>query len=268
MADQRYVIEETVQQRYVGSRDARTFLPFLLPQLRPGMDVLDAGCGVGSIALDLAPTLAPGRVVGTDADAKQIEVARRTAAERQIENAEFQVASIYELPFAEDSFDAAYANAVLMYVPDRVRALAELRRVLRAGGVAAVSDDDLATFVISPESPELERGRHLFELSVAHEGGDTRYSRQLRTLMLEAGFARTQGVALAPEVYGDLESTRWFAEFAVGLFEAPEMSEVILREGWATRGELDATLAALREWAELPDAFAAWLYCGALGWKS
>jgi hypothetical protein len=86
--------------------------------------------------------------------------------------------------------------------------------------------------------------------------------------MLEAGFARTEGVAHAPEVYGDLERTRWFAEFATGLFGAPDMTEVILREGWATREELDALLAAFPEWAELPDAFAAWLYCGALGWKS
>jgi SAM-dependent methyltransferase len=232
------------------------------------MDVLDAGCGVGSIALDLAPKIAPGRIVGIDADAEQIEVARKAAAELRVENAEFHAASVYELPFPDERFDAAYANAVLMYLSDRVRALAELRRVLRADGVAAVSDDDLATVVISPERPELERGRRLFELAVAHEGGNARYSRHLRTLMLEAGFGRTQGVALAPEVYGDLEATRWFAEFAVGLLGAPDMTEVILGEGWATREELDATLAALGEWAELPDAFAAWLYCGALGWKS
>jgi SAM-dependent methyltransferase len=268
VSDQRYVIEETVQQRYVGMRDAATFVPFLLPYLHPGMDVLDVGCGVGSIALDLAPMLAPGRVVGVDADAEQIEVARKSAAERQIENAEFQVASIYELPFADESFDAAYANAVFLYVRERVRALAEMRRVLRPDGLAAVSDDDLATVVISPERPELELAPRLFEMAVALEGGNARYSRHLRTLMLEAGFARTKGVALAPEVYGDLESTRWFAEFAVGLFGAPDMSSVILSEGWATREEFDAMLAAFREWAELPDAFAAWLYCGALGWKS
>ena len=266
--DQRYIIEESVQQRYVGSRDAQTFVPFLLPHLSAGMDVLDVGCGVGSIALDLAPRIAPGRVVGIDADPEQIQVARRSAAERNIENAEFQVASVYELPFEEASFDAAYANAVLIYVPDRVRALAEMRRVLRAGGVAAVSDDDLGTIVMSPQRRELELGPRLFEAAVAHEGGNARYSRHLRTLMLEAGFARTRGVALAPEVYGDAERTRWFAEFAIGLFEAPDMTEVILTEGWATRAELDALLAALREWADLPDAFAAWLYCGALGWKS
>jgi ubiquinone/menaquinone biosynthesis C-methylase UbiE len=129
--DQRYVIEEGVQQRYVADRDARRFLPFLLPHVRPGVEVLDVGCGVGSIALDLASTVAPGRVVGIDADSRQIEAARTSAAERGVENVEFVTSSVYELPFAEASFDVVYANAVLMYVRDQVRALAEIRRVLR-----------------------------------------------------------------------------------------------------------------------------------------
>jgi SAM-dependent methyltransferase len=262
----RYVIESSVQQRYVGSRDARTFVPFLLPHLRPGLDVLDAGCGVGSIALDLAPALAPGRVVGVVVDPGQIEVARRSAADRGIGNAEFESASLYELPFADASFDVAYANAVLMYLRDRVRVLAELRRVLRPGGIAAVADDDLGTVVITPERPELELAPTLFERAVVREGGNPRYSRHLRTLMLEAGFVRTKGVAHAPEVYGDLEGTRWFAEFVVGLLGAPELAATIVGEGWATRAELDGVLDAMREWAELPDAFASWLYCGALGW--
>jgi SAM-dependent methyltransferase len=257
-----------VQHRYVANRDARRFLPFLLPYVRSGMSVLDVGCGIGSIALDLAPTVAPGRMVGIDADAGQIEVARRSAAERRIDNAEFFTASVYELPFEASTFDVVYANAVLMYVRDQVRALVEMRRVLRPGGLAAVTDDDLGTVVISPDRPELELAPRLFERAIAHEGGNARYSRRLRTLMLEAGFERTQGVAHAPEVYGDLASTRWFAEFAVGLFAAPSMAEVIIGEGWATRAELDAIIAALHDWGELPDAFASWLYCGALGWVS
>jgi SAM-dependent methyltransferase len=260
------VIEEGVQRRYVANRDAKRFLPFLLPHVRSGMDVLDVGCGVGSIALDLAPTVAPGRVVGIDADPGQIEAARTSAAERGIDNAEFVTSSVYELPFENATFDVVYANAVLMYVRDQVLALTEMRRVLRPDGLAAVIDDDLGTVVISPDRPELELAPRLFERAVAHEGGNARYSRRLRTLMLEAGFARTQGVAHAPEVYGDLPSTRWFAEFAVGLFVAPSMAEVIVGAGWATRAELDAVISALREWGELPDAFASWLYCGALGW--
>ena len=255
-----------MQRRYVADRNAPRFLPFLLPHLRPGIDVLDVGCGVGSIALDLAPTIAPGRIVGVDADEGQLEAARRSAAERGIDNATFVTASVYELPFEDSTFDVVYANAVLMYVREQVRALAEMRRVLRPSGVAAVTDDDLGTVVISPERTELRLAPRLFERAVAHEGGNARYSRHLRTLMLEAGFARTEGVAHAPEVYGDLAATRWFAEFAVGLFTAPSMADMVVGEGWATGEELDAVIAAVREWSELPDAFAAWLYCGALGW--
>jgi ubiquinone/menaquinone biosynthesis C-methylase UbiE len=266
--DQRYVIDESVQHGYVGNRDARTFLPFLLPHLRPGMDVLDAGCGVGSIALDLAPTIAPGRVTGIDPDPGQIKAARQSAADREIENAGFEPGSVNELPFGDGSFDVVYANAVLLYLRDPVRALAEMRRVLRPDGLAAVSDDDLGTIVISPDVPEMRLAAQLFERAVVHEGGNPRYSHHLRGLMQEAGFARTQGFALAPEVYGDPESTSWFADFAVGLFSAQSMSDVILAEGWATRAELDAMIAALRDWADSPDAFASWLYCAALGWVS
>jgi SAM-dependent methyltransferase len=264
--EQRYVIDESVQHGYVESRDANTFLPFLLPHLQPGKDVVDVGCGVGSIALDLARRIAPGRITGVDADLGQIEAARRSAAERKIENAEFQTGSVYELPFDDASFDVAYANAVLFYVREPVRALAEMRRVLRTGGLAAVSDDDFGTIVMSPEDAVIHRAAELFERAVEHEGGHPRYSRHLRGLMLEAGFARTQGFALAPEVYGDEDRTRWFADFAAGVFAAPSMAETVVSEGWATRAELDGLAAALRDWAERPDAFAAWLYCAAIGW--
>jgi hypothetical protein len=44
------------------------------------------------------------------------------------------------------------------------------------------------------------------------------------------------------------------------------MAEVILEEGWASREELDAVVAAFDAWGDRPDAFATWLYCGALGW--
>jgi SAM-dependent methyltransferase len=266
--EQRYVIEDSVQREYVGARDLRTFLPFLEPHLRSGMDVLDAGCGVGSIALDLAPTVAPGRVVGVDVDGGQIEAAQRSAAERRIDNAEFRTGSALDLPFEESSFDVVYANAVLMYLREPVHALAEMSRVLRPDGLAAVSDDDLGTIVMTPERPELRRGPELFERAVAHEGGNTRYSRNLRGLMLEAGFTRTRGVATAPEVYGEAQGTKWFAEFAIGLFSAPAMAETIVGEGWASREELDELLTAFREWGGRPDAFASWLYCGALGWVS
>lgn len=266
VTSERYVIDPSVQPGYVGQRNAKTFLPFLLPYLEPGMEILDAGCGVGAIALDLAASVAPRRVVGVDVDESQLEAARETAAERGLTNASFELGSAYELPFPDASFDVVYANTVLLYLREPVRALQELRRVLRPGGIAAVSDDDISTMVFSPDIPEMRLARDLFVRAVAHEGGNTSYSRHLRGLMLDAGFTRTRGFGLTPEVYGDEESTRWIADFAIGLFTAPSMADTVIEQGWATREQLDEFATVMTEWATRPDAFLSWLYCAALGW--
>jgi ubiquinone/menaquinone biosynthesis C-methylase UbiE len=255
--DQRYVIDPTVQVGYVSGRELRTFLPFLVAHLRPGLDVLDVGCGVGSIALDAADTVRPGRVVGVDMDPRQIAIARSAAGARDVPTAEFVVGSVYSLPFADASFDVVYSNAVLVYVQDPLRALAEMRRVMRPGGVAAVSHDDWETLVFSPDLPAVRTAADLLRQTVESEGGNSRHSRHLRGMLLEAGFQRTEGVATAPEVYGTQERTRWFAEFMIGALTAPAMRDSILDAGWATPDDLQAIVEGVRTWGERPDAFAA-----------
>jgi ubiquinone/menaquinone biosynthesis C-methylase UbiE len=126
---------------------------FLLPYLRPGMELLDAGCGPGSITIGLAAVVAPSGVVGIDRQPAQVEHARSLAAERGIPNARFEVADIQQLPFPDGSFDAVFANGVLMHLPEPVRALRELRRVLRSGGVIGVRDPDFATNILAPLTP-------------------------------------------------------------------------------------------------------------------
>ncbi len=73
------------------------------------MFLLDCGIGVGSLTLDLAERVAPGRVVGVDLDESQLAMARTEAEGRGLTNVRFEVASIYELPFPDGSFDAALA---------------------------------------------------------------------------------------------------------------------------------------------------------------
>src|SRR4029077_10261608 len=85
------------------------------------------------------------------------------------------------------SSEPVSANAVLFYLREPLRALVEFKRVLRPGGLAAVTDDDLGTVVIPPDRAALELAPPLFERAVEHEGGNGRYSRHMRTLMLEAG---------------------------------------------------------------------------------
>lgn len=108
--------------------------------LRPGEHALDVACGTGLVSLRMAEAVgSTGRVVGTDISGEMVEAARRAAARRGIGNATFERADAEEMPFPDASFDAALCALGLMYVPDPVQALREMRRLVRPGGRAAAA---------------------------------------------------------------------------------------------------------------------------------
>jgi ubiquinone/menaquinone biosynthesis C-methylase UbiE len=108
--------------------------------LRPGERVLDVACGTGLVSFRVAETVGRrGAVVGTDISGEMVEAARGSAAKRGLNNASFERSDAEELPFTDASFDAAVCGLGLMYVPDPVKALCEMRRLLRPGGRAAAA---------------------------------------------------------------------------------------------------------------------------------
>ncbi len=243
------------QSSYVSGRWADRWVGFLLPHLQAGFSVLDCGCGTGSITLDLAEIVAPGQVVGVDADATQLEAARAGARQRGLSNVAFEEGNAYSLRFADGSFDAVLAHTLLYHLSDPMRALREFHRVLKPGGVVGVSDDDLGTVVYSPELPSLRRGFDVWRRFVQHNGGNPFSARHLRRHLLDAGFERVAGQAAAPESDGTPAETHRFAAVAGGLFQSPALVETAVREGWATRDEMQAVAADLAAWGEQPDAF-------------
>jgi len=84
----------------LARRSAQRQAGFLLPLLERGASLLDCGCGPGSISCDLARHVAPGTVTGIDADPAQVERASARAVAENLDNVSFQLASIYDLPFA------------------------------------------------------------------------------------------------------------------------------------------------------------------------
>jgi len=249
----------------LAARTACQHAGFLLPHLRPGMHLLDAGCGPGSITLGLAEAVAPGKVIGIDKRSALVEQARTLAAARGTTTARFEVADVYELPFADHSFDAAFVNGVLMHLREPLRALIELRRVLRRGGIAGVRDPDWGTSLYVPTTPLLERWLAMRVRVRQHNGGDPFLSRHYRRLLLEAGFVRAEASA-SVESAGSLEDTCRHAAFLEAQLQG--LARTVVMQGWLDRGTLDAAATEIKAWAQRPDAFAATTWCQAIGWVS
>jgi SAM-dependent methyltransferase len=133
-SEHRYTMDYTeVVKRFI-SRPSAALRP-LLPHLRPDMRLLDVGCGPGTISVGLADVVAPGEFHRIDIVESQVEFAAATARDAGRSNAYFHVGDALALPFADDRFDAVHSCAVLTHVPDTVAVLAEMKRILRKGGV-------------------------------------------------------------------------------------------------------------------------------------
>lgn len=111
---------------------------FVFPLLESGLDVLDAACGSGAITRDLAEAVLPGRVTACDRNAEKIARATRLAEGRELTNLWFVRADTNGLPFPDTSFDLLLAIGE----GDVGSRLSEFRRVLRPGGIVALSELD------------------------------------------------------------------------------------------------------------------------------
>jgi ubiquinone/menaquinone biosynthesis C-methylase UbiE len=101
--------------------------------LKPGDDALEFGCGTGTTALKLAPSVA--RYVATDISPEMIAIAREKAGKEGVGNAEFAVATPDAAPWPNASFDAVMAFNLLHLVTGRAAALADTHRLLKPGGL-------------------------------------------------------------------------------------------------------------------------------------
>ena len=105
-----------------------------------GERVLDVGCGPGRPAVRLARA-SGAEVLGISVSEQDVRLAgERAVAEGLADRVGFRLADMLDLPFPDDSFDHAMALESIVHVPDRVRALSEIRRVVRPGGRIVLTD--------------------------------------------------------------------------------------------------------------------------------
>jgi ubiquinone/menaquinone biosynthesis C-methylase UbiE len=142
--------DSAAYERFMG-RWSRAVAPVFLNWLgaRQRAKWLDVGCGTGILAETLLELCAPASVEAIDPAPAQVKAAARGPAAGR---AAFQVADARKLPFPDGSFDVVASALVINFIPERPPALAEMRRVARAGGLVAAYVWDFAA-ELSPSGP-------------------------------------------------------------------------------------------------------------------
>jgi ubiquinone/menaquinone biosynthesis C-methylase UbiE len=232
---------------------------YIAPRFVSGAHVLDVGCGPGTITLDIASRVAPGRVIGIDASADVIAQAQGDAKDKDKDNVEFATGDVYALDFADATFEVVHAHQVLQHLPDPVGALREMRRVCKPDGVVAARDSDYAAFTWYPSQPTLDAWLKLYRDVARANRGEPDAGRFLLAWAHAAGFSEVESTASA-WCFATPEDRTWWGNLWADRMTTSKIAEQAEQEGFASRVDLEAMADAWRNWATNVDAWFAVLH--------
>ena len=256
-----------ITKEYHGGRTAEKQAGWFLPYLKSGMALLDCGCGPGSITVGLAKAVDPGRVIGVDISADTLKLAEERAASARISNIQFEIGDICRLNFPDNSFDAVFSHNAIEHIPEPDKALKEMRRVLKPGGVIGIRDVDHGGQLIAPVSELMGKLMPIWDSHLASLGGCGQLGRHLGKLLFEAGFTEVK-VSASYDVYNDPEGRRIVAASAIGHLNEETVAKHAISSGLASLEELEAIKKELQNWQDIPGAFLADAHCEAIGRKA
>ena len=215
-----------------------------------GMRCADIGCGGGAVTLEIARLVAPdGMAVGVDMDEVKVGLARQTAAEAGLDNAEFRVLDVTDWD-EPGSYDAVYSRFLLQHLSDPAALIDRMWAAVRDGGVLIAEDVDFAGWCCDPADEGFELFLDAYRRVLERRGGDDVIGRRLYRYFLAAGIPDPQVRLVQPVYAGEARMLAW------STLEAT--ADAVIAEGIATADELADALASLRRLAD--DAGA--LICG------
>jgi ubiquinone/menaquinone biosynthesis C-methylase UbiE len=231
-------------------RTAEDSAAYLLSYLEPDMHILDVGCGPGTITIDFATRVPKGKVVGLEQEPEVLKQARATASERKIDNVQFVAGDLNSIPYPDGTFDVVHAHQVIQYVPDPVKALAEMRRVTKRGGIIAVRDSDFAAMAWYPEIEAMTEWHRLFLRIARVKGGEPNAGRRLVAWATQAGIDRSSIKSTATTwCYNSPEVREWWGNLWADRVLGSNFAQISLKEGLATQSDLERIAQGWRDWS-------------------
>ena len=247
--------------RYMMRRYAARDAAFFIPVLKPGMSLLDCGCGPGTITIGLAEVVARGAVVGVDVESSQVAQATKTVQARGLRNIRIQQASVYRLPFPDNTFHAVFSHALFEHLADPSAALSEIRRVLMPGGLIGIASPDWGGVLISPPDAEVDQAMQLYTLLQTRNGGNPFVGRELGPLLQAAGFV---DITLAA-TYDCYERASLICDLLAERIEASAVQGSALGMSLLDSMMVAQLSQALKRWAAHPAGLFAQSFVTAIG---
>jgi SAM-dependent methyltransferase len=247
-------------------RSATADASHLVPYLKPGLRVVDFGCGPGTLSLGLAAIVTPGEVLGIDISEASIAQAKAQSELLGVTNAEFRVSDILDVQLPEASFDVAHFSSVLAYQSDPLGALTVAYRALKPGGLISTREPQKEGDWFGGPHREacVLLNRLIIEDGFKSAGGDPCIGRRLGTLLHAAGFERLE---LTPALSPALSNVQAVAGFAQRRLNDPEFVARVVRRGWITAEQIAELARAILVWSESDESVVAVGECMAIGWK-
>ncbi|GKT44341.1 putative methyltransferase [Colletotrichum spaethianum] len=270
--------------KFMDARGADTEAFPLMPHLQPTDRILDLGCGPGSITVGLAPKVAS--VVALDVSGVSIDMTRRRVEQMREAGSLtapdaakitcLQADVLAGLPFESHTFDVIYASQVFVHLTgpgQAARAMAEVRRVLKSGGILATRD--------AAESFYYPRHSNLWDIwgskmNRALLGHDAKFVADgkpggpdmMPRLYRESGFEpqKIKVTSGLPWVFSGRTGREWCVNNWTEKMDDPS-----LLDKWVAAGVTDehkkVAKKALADWLDNEDAYMMVTHCDILGWK-
>jgi ubiquinone/menaquinone biosynthesis C-methylase UbiE len=248
-------------------RTATNSAAYLVPYIKPSMEILDIGCGPGSISVDFARLVPQGHVTGIEYVADPLDTARSLASAQGITNIDFRVGDIHSLDFPDDTFDIVHVHQVLQHIADPVRALREMRRVAKSdGGIVAARESASMTWY--PDNAGIAGWKEVTGRMGKAKGGNPHPGRYIHVWAEEAEFKRTRIKKSAGAwCFSSPEGREYWGGSMEARMRSSGFSKMAVEEGYTTKEELERVANGWRDFVKNDQAWFGLFHGEILCWK-